>query len=83
MRKSPRYASTSSSPAEIEEMILAYCKQKARPVTIGEVSSHLGWWAQLDWVESLMDELCLAGKLNRQQNEGVLTFTRCTTPDTK
>lgn len=52
-------------------------------MTIGEVSSHLGWWAQLDWVEDILVEMCWTGKMKSQQNEGVLTFTRCTTPDTK
>ncbi len=63
-KKSPQSRSTYLPEIQkTRENILGYCHQKNRPVTIGEISLHLGWWASLSKTQELLSGMVEFGML--------------------
>lgn len=55
--------STRPTPHEIRHLVLEYARTSVRPLLIGAVATHLGWWATLAETERLLESLVSEGLL--------------------
>jgi hypothetical protein len=60
-------------PPQIRQQAIEYCRRVGKPILIGHLSLHLGWWASLADTEALLEDLVSEGLLRR------LTETECRT----
>jgi hypothetical protein len=54
---------TRPAPHEVRRLVLEYARNASRPLLIGAVAMHLGWWATLAETEKLLESLVTEGLL--------------------
>jgi hypothetical protein len=69
---------TRPAPHEIRRLVLEYAgRSSSRPLLIGAVAMHLGWWATLAETENLLEGLVSEGLLRHlTSSESILCGVR-------
>ena len=62
------------TPPRIREQVLDYCRRVKAPILIGRLAVDLGWWANLNPIEALLEDLVRDGLLRHLTEEECRRF---------